>query len=343
MEKNLFDMEMKDLLMKSEFAAGAPESIKLRVDETLANLPEIDRNISKRKTKGKRIGIISAILVGIAGTAAFSAVTNTEQSIESITEIHPYVVIDNHYYKATGELIDKEKLGPAMTQVKRGSGELNLLKNGDTDYFNVGEPIYKIKGGKSNKEYAIKHITGGTKFIPVYKYFILQRSEEVVNPDPKTILGTKNDTKENAIVMENIRRLDPHLYEFKGLDSRITVRGADYHPVFDKGMKNGTNIYYHVPEADKTVNGLAFNSEISVQEYSKNIQKYNPASMFNSNIKDQLKVQKEFDLNGLHWKYYGFGLYLGEKDGYLYEINFQTQGNLDESTMTEFIKHFQPK
>lgn len=339
MERNPFDLEMKDLLLKSELGSAAPESIKLRIDETLANLPDIDRNISKPKTKGKKWFIIGAILAGIAGTAAFSAVTNTEQNIESIAETHPYVVIDHHYYKATGELIDKEKLGTPMMEVKRGSGELNLLKDGDTDYFNVGESIYKLKGKHSNEEYAIKHIAGGTKFIPVYKYFILKRSEEVVNPDPKTILGTKNDAKEVDIVMENIRRLDPHFYEFKNMGSLAVVQSADYHPQYRKGYKNGTNITYHVPEGDAG----DIQKFIDVREFSADKKDEIYSVVFQSNISSQLKVQKEFDLNGLHWKYYGYNLYLGEKDGYYYEIYSGSGQMFSDTKMMEFIKNFLPK
>jgi hypothetical protein len=337
MEKNLFDTEMKDLVLKSELGSALPESIKLRIDETLANLPDIDRKITKPKTIGKKWFIIGAILAGIAGTAAFSAVTNTEQNIESIAETHPYVVIKHHYYKATGELIDKDKLGAPIMEVKRGSGELNLLKDGDTDYFNVGESIYKLKGTNSNEEFAIKHIAGGTKFIPVYKYFILKRSDGVVNPDPKTILGTKNDEKEIGIVMENIRRLDSHFYEFKNMGSRLIVQSADYHPQYRKDYKNGTNVNYHVPEGDEgDIQNL-----IEVREFRVDKKDEVYSVVFKSNISSQLKVRKEFDLNGLHWKYYGDNLYLGEKDGYYYEIHDSQGKEFSEDKMMEFIKNFQ--
>jgi hypothetical protein len=323
-----FDMEVKNLLKQNVMTT--PDSIKVRIDQTLASLPE--KKHVKKKPKWRHLVVAVSVLtiLGISITAT-ADLTNTGKEIEYIQKEHPYVVLDSHFYKATGETVSNSQLGSVVGSVKRSSGDGNdLLKNGDSAYFSVGDPIYELNGVDSKTKLAIKSTTGGIRIFSETRYFVLEQAGKVANPDPKTILGSKGDAGELAIVMQNIRSLNPHLYEPKGMGERIFVVAADYHPVFRKGYKNGTNIEYRIPEADTAdgVQGFLF-----VREFSRVI-KYDVASdVFSSNYKPTLK--EEFDLNGLHWRYYGNNLYLGEKDGYYYELNLQGKMNMED-----LIQHF---
>jgi hypothetical protein len=338
---NRFDSEIKQLFKERDLRA--PEHIKLRIDQTLSNLPEPGNKVFKRKSKWRKIGLVGTLvaLLGIFSTATFADLSNTGIHIQDVQSEHPYVVLHGNNYKATGEMIEQEKLGNKLAEVKRIGG-WSIKRDGDSAFFLPGDSIYEIKGADPNIKVAIKTVTGGTKLFPEYKFFILKRSEQVNNPKPQTIVAAKNDPEEVSYAMENIRRLDKHLYEFKNMESHASIAGADYHPVLKIGMKNGTNIYYTVPEVGYIDHDIKLLGYISVQEYSKSIKQYMVSRLnpeFNPYFNDY-KVQKEFDMNGLHWKYYGDHLYIGEKDGYLYEIWFE-QGKFDEAKMMEFIRHFQ--
>ncbi|CAK4870523.1 unnamed protein product [Aphanomyces euteiches] len=118
--------------------------------------------------------------------------------------------------------------------------------------------------------------------------------------------------------------MDPFLYEFSLTSSPIELFAASYSdPYTADTFTYGTWLTYTYPLADDAdIQGF-----IEVSEYSEE-------------VKQQLKVLREFDSGDLHWKDYGDQVYVAKQNDHYYEIKLQ--GKLSEEQLQELLSHFGP-
>jgi hypothetical protein len=290
-----------------------------------------------RKNVSRRIGITAAVaaMLVVALPVAASTISaivekRTKEVIEMAKQTKGYVVWDGYYYKATGEAIDLSDIGDKIAEIKR-NGNWAIKRSGDTNEF-PADSIYAIKETDVKEKIAVR-ISVGKEDSGPYGYVILRRTDKVEQPDPKTILGAKNDPEEVAIALNNFRELVPFLYEFQGIEQRAQVTLASY----SKDFGPGAMLYYRVPEADTVENGQDIQGFIFILEYKKGSEKNVPQL----GVRPQsLQPTKTFEMNGIAWNYYDVDhiLLLGEKDGIYYEIH--TQGNFTYDELIELLKYF---
>jgi beta-lactamase regulating signal transducer with metallopeptidase domain len=258
-----------------------------------------------------------------------------------------YVVLNDYYYVPNGDTVNESQLGEQNAQVKR-NGDWQFKQTGDTNFFAPPAPIYSIQGIKVDERVAVKAVTGGTKQNPVYTFLVLERSKAVETPNGNMILGAKNDPKEVSIALKNIKEIAPYLYEFQTKQIGVTLTSASY------SQDAGVALYYRVPEADdKDTQGFLF-----VFEYPIDMLDKISNSAFSAKLKSEQVVidgkkvvrhvadtnnktptaSKTFDLNGIHWSYYGDRLLRGEKGDNYYEI--QAQGKFTYDRLIELLKNF---
>ncbi|UUZ82371.1 hypothetical protein LJK88_49695 [Paenibacillus sp. P26] len=265
-----------------------------------------------------------------------------------------YVIYNGYYYMTTDELIEASHIDKQIGQVER-TGEWVIKKDGDSNEFVPGAGLYTIQGIDPSDKLAVKVNLSSRQVDPkdaVYEYQAVKRAEAVGQVDTTRILASKNDPEEVAAVIANIRKIDPHLYEFQGPRTKYKLTGASY---ADEGAPDaawyGTGLTYELPEAvyresdGQTIQGFLFVEEYS--EKSKEEGKLPGGSLFYGDAHNPTRipgVREEFDLNGLHWKVYGDGsepgVYVGQQGNRYYEIKLQ--GKLSGKRMKEPLRDFVP-
>jgi hypothetical protein len=268
-----------------------------------------------------------------------------------------YVVHDGAYYTVTGKEIEAGQIGVEIGRVTR-IGDWSLGKEGDSNYYGPGAVFFTIKGIPASEKMAVR-IKANQKAGSTgkgYLYLEYVRYAAVEKPDLSKILGAKNDPEEVAIAMENVRKADPFLYEFKGLGKGTELNFVSYRNDTND-IVSGTYLMYRIPEADLKKGQIQ--GEFTVAEYSEemknagNIQYSIFAPQPVGYVKDSTDssaqprptpefptVTDEFDLGSMHWTVYKNNVYIGQKADRYYEI--QIQGELPEERMKELLVHFVP-
>ncbi|MDQ0913853.1 sigma-E factor regulatory protein RseB domain-containing protein [Paenibacillus sp. V4I5] len=266
-----------------------------------------------------------------------------------------YVVHNGYYYMKTGETVKAEMIGKQIGKVMR-IGDWSIKKEGDTNEFVPDSGMFALKGVDTKVKMVIKVNKSSRRVDPkdaVYEYQVVMRDNPVEQVDKSKLMGAKNDPEEVTAVIENIRKVDPDLYEFKGNDKQVTLIGASY---VKEGTSDtlwfGTYLTYRLPEADykEQNNQLAIQGIVEVSEYSEEIKqqgKFKGNSVFRQDsFQASLNIQEEFELNGLHWKRYvtknkdGDSIYVGQQGNQYYEIHLQ--GKISDQQMKDLLHHFVP-
>lgn len=276
-----------------------------------------------------------------------------EDNIETnkLEPSYPYIVLNGYYYKKTNEVIQPEKLGGEIAEVKR-IGNWAIKQSGDSNEIAPG-PIYSVEGRESTEYIASKGVINENgKNQSAYLGF--KKSEPVEQPDKDSILSSKGDEKEAQIALDNIKGEVVDLYQFTGKGKRVILFAANY--MAENGP--GAELIYNVPEANKKEENHTIDGILFIYEYKKELPP--SQSRFNQNVKwerikkgnEVIKQKKdiempikieEFNINGISWSYYKDQEYQdfilrGEKNSMYYEVI--TQGEFTLESLKILLEEF---
>jgi hypothetical protein len=249
-----------------------------------------------------------------------------------------YLVHSGFYYDRTDAVIPLDQIGKELGTVSR-IGDWAIKKEWDSNEFGTGVKIFAITGVSPDERLAVRvQVRSPKNKESSYDYQEVKRAAALEVLDPSILLGAKGDKEEVAVVMQNIREVDPYIYEFNGLSSPIELFFANF---ADKYVENasyyGTYLKYIYPLADDAnIQGW-----VEVAEYSEEMKLQH---MLNGSIfavdEAELKVLREFDSGHLHWKDYGDQIYVAKQNDHYYEIKLQ--GKLSDEQLQELLSHLGP-
>jgi hypothetical protein len=267
-----------------------------------------------------------------------------------------YLVHNGFYYDMTDAVIPLDQIGEQLGTVSR-IGDWAMKKEWDTNQFTPSSKIYAIKGVSPEERLAVRaQVRSPKSKESSYDYQEVRSVEAVEAFDPSIVFGAKADKEEVEIAIENIRKVNPFLYEFSHLSSPIELFGVSFSDQFTADTSvYGTHLTYLYPLADVSeVHGF-----IEVSEYSEEMkQQHTVSNSIFSNRTEivksgdkmlhsehevneaDLKVIREFDTGNLHWKDYGDQTYVAKLDDRYYEIKLQ--GKLSDEQLIELLSHFGP-
>lgn len=264
---------------------------------------------------------------------------------------YPYIVLNGFYYKKTNEVIQPEKLGEKIAEVKR-IGDWAIKQSGDSNEIAPG-PIYSVKGNDSTEYITSKGVINKDgKNQSAYIGF--EKHEPVEQPEKDSILSSKGDIKEVQIALDNIKEEVVDFYQFTESEDRVSLFAANY--LKENGP--GAELIYNVPEANKkeenhTINGILFIYEYkkelppSQSRFNQNaewerIKKGNEIIKQKKDIEMPIKIE-EFYINGISWVYYKDQehqdfILRGEKNNMYYEVI--TQGEFTLESLKTLLEGF---
>lgn len=229
------------------------------------------------------------------------------------------------------------------------SGIGQIKQEGDTNEFVPGSGIFGIKGIDPKEKLAIKVNRSPKNIDPedaVFEYHIVNRTIPIEQVDKSQIIGSKGDTEEVAAALQNIRKVDPYLYNFESLGKRVQLHLATYasKETTPDTMWEGTYLDYIFPEANTVIGKMSIQGFLEISEYDEKIKKRGNFKTIYKNANTNPEVTDEFVLNGLNWKKHksseSVSIYVGQKNDRYYEIRLQ--GKLSNEQMKEVLSHFLP-
>ncbi|MGM9988190.1 MAG: hypothetical protein ACI35O_13320 [Bacillaceae bacterium] len=184
----------------------------------------------KQKVITKRVFVIFALLIGVLFSLPdvrenTIASLRGEDAKELVNKNHNYVVWNDHFYVYTDKTVEREDIGEYLASVER-TGTWIYPQNGDSNVFEKGAELYRIKGKKD-----AVGLYSFNRYVELKKQAPIDINKQL--REDSMFIG-EGEPKVVAEALKNIQQTFPHLKQLNHPDYTLTS-------IF---LQNDGNTYY---------------------------------------------------------------------------------------------------